>query len=497
MLHRKSLVDHPNFIIATRDSGYKNTASALAEIVDNAIEAAATKIHIFINKIVGAGETDFEIIIMDDGMGMTEEELNLALQFGGSSRFNSRAHLGRYGMGLPNSSLSQCRRVEVTTWKKKSELITNYLDVDEIVEQKLNRLPRIRKTLYSPIPIHSKTGTIVRWSKCDRLSFKYIKSLCKHLHFTLGRIFRYSIWRGVDILVNKEKVIAFDPLFLGDGHNLTGGVPYGKELIYSVRVPNHTIMSEVRVRFVELPLNEWAGWPNEEKRRRYITKCAGVTILRAQREIDYGWFFMGDKRKENYDDWWRCEISFPSNLDEVFGVTHTKQEIKETEFMNSILAPDLEQTAKILNNRVRQKFMYLKTQQPPVFAKQQLERADVYMSSIKKKSQTEIDIKSGDKVLGLKYKIVTKGLPHELFFDVIERNETIILILNRNHLFYDRIFKALHEKRITSTIGFIRILEFVLFAAARAEFAFAGKNANEFLFEFKQKWSSHLNTIIS
>jgi hypothetical protein len=55
---------------------------------------------------------------------------------------------------------------------------------------------------------------------------------------------------------------------------------------------------------------------------------------------------MGDKRKENYDDWWRCEISFSPDLDEMFGVTHTKQEIKQSEFMNNILVPDMEQTAR-------------------------------------------------------------------------------------------------------------------------------------------------------
>jgi hypothetical protein len=42
MQSRRSFVDLPNFIQATRDSGYKNTAAALAEFVDNSIEAGAT-----------------------------------------------------------------------------------------------------------------------------------------------------------------------------------------------------------------------------------------------------------------------------------------------------------------------------------------------------------------------------------------------------------------------------------------------------------------------
>src|SRR5207253_892960 len=145
-------------------------------------------------------------------------------------------------------------------------------------------------------------------------------------------IFRYALWRGVEIKICGENVIPFDPLYTSKGINLIGGIPFGKELSYQVKVPgNEKKLSEVHVRFIELPVQLWAKMTNEEKRKNQITKCAGVTVLRLEREIDYGWFFMGEKRKENYDDWWRCEISFQPELDEVFGVTHTKQEIKETE----------------------------------------------------------------------------------------------------------------------------------------------------------------------
>ena len=93
-----TLINFQNFIVATRDSGYKSTASALAELVDNAIEAGASKISI---KIIKPTEEDgtYEVHIIDNGNGMTDNELCLALQFGGSSRFGSRKNFGRYGMG--------------------------------------------------------------------------------------------------------------------------------------------------------------------------------------------------------------------------------------------------------------------------------------------------------------------------------------------------------------------------------------------------------------
>src|SRR5207247_6741462 len=96
---------------------------------------------------------------------------------------------------------------------------------------------------------------------------------------------------------------------------------------------------------------------NDEKGLLMLSKWGGVSILRAGREIDYGWFFMGNKRKENYDDWWRCEIAFDPHLDELFGVTHAKQEIHPTETLKAILSPDIERLAHALNGRVRQRYL--------------------------------------------------------------------------------------------------------------------------------------------
>ncbi len=497
-MNQQTLINFQNFIIATRDSGYKNTASALAELVDNAIEAAATKVEIQIDKLQEHDGEQYEVLIIDNGKAMTEQQLNLALQFGGSSRFNSRNQLGRYGMGLPNSSLSQCRRIEVTTWKKKGIYLSNYLDVDAVIDKKLTRLPTPKKSTDCFMPIQSKSGTIVRWKKCDRLSFKYLKSLVKHIQVELGRIFRYALWRGVEIKVCDEKVIAFDPLFIGDGASLKGGIPYGKELHYKVKVPgNEKRISEVRVRFIELPVQDWAKLSNEEKRRNQITKCAGVTILRAEREIDYGWFFMGEKRKENYDDWWRCEISFSPDLDEVFGVTHTKQEIRQTEFMNNILVPDIEQTARALNTRVRLKFIDLKKAQPSLYSKQQLERNDMYLPALKKNGDFITKMNGRSKIKGLQYEIVTKELKHDIFFDVEEVNNRIVLTVNTSHLFYDKVFKALHERRINNAAAFIKVMELLIFAAARSEFAFAGRKESKTISDFKKEWSSQLKTFIS
>ncbi len=116
----------------------------------------------------------------------------------------------------------------------------------------------------------------------------------------------------------------------------------------------------VEILFTELPVAEWHELSNEEKRSRGVANGAGVSIVRGKREVDFGWFFMGAKRRENYDDWWRCELRFDPDLDDAFGITHTKQQIRPKDYLSEALQPILEDTAKALNSRVRQKHLNLK-----------------------------------------------------------------------------------------------------------------------------------------
>jgi len=494
-MNQNNLVNLNNFIVATRDSGYKSIVSALAELVDNSIEANANEINIItfgtINKIS-------EIYVIDNGIGMSKTELDIALQFGGSTRFNSRKEFGRYGMGLPNGSLSQCKRVDVYTWQKKNKFFYNYLDIDELLNSSNYILSKTKSVNVIPFNIQSESGTMVIWSNCDRINFTINKNIEEQICYQLGQIFRFSIWNGIKIKYNNKELTPIDPTFLKKGINKNKSIQYGKDLLYAVNIPGRgRRTSVVRVRFTELPIQKWANLSNWEKRKNHITKNAGVSILRNGREIDYGWYFMGDKRKENYDDWWRCEIFFESDLDEVFGVTHTKQGIKQSDYLNNILVRDIEQIARVLNNRVRLKFADYKKNHPVLHTKNQMERTDVYMSGLKinNKKKNNADYSITNK--GFEYEITLVDAVNDNFFDVNEKDDKIILFLNKNHIFYDKIFKALHKSKFVNSVSFIKILEILLFAAARSELLFSHKNELKILSDFKKEWSSNLKTFIS
>ncbi|WP_260705691.1 ATP-binding protein [Edaphobacter flagellatus] len=488
------------FIEATRDSGYKSTSAAIAELVDNAIEANAEQITISIVETFIAGSRTISISVLDNGSGMPRQVLELALQFGGSTRFGSRKGLGRYGMGLPNGSLSQARRVEVISWERPDEVWMSYLDVDEIVIGKITSIPAPVKLSPEALGVDEASGTLVTLSRCDRLDFKRANKLVSRLKLDLGRLFRCYLVQGGRISINGERLAPVDPTFLMPRGAEPQAKPYGPPSVYGVRVVDPVTGEErtatVKVIFAELPLEAWHGLSNEEKNRRGIAKGAGVAILRAGREIDYGWYFMGSKRRENYDDWWRCEISFPPELDELFGVTHTKQRIRPDERIVALLSPDIERTARELSNRVRRLYAAIRAQEPRDRMLEGFSRKDFLLEPPPARSMRRANAADGSPHMprtmppGMSYRIEEIPMESRMFYEPIQKGTGLTLALNENHTFYKKIISRLEQELPNHDLR--RCIEMLLVAAARSEVILGGQRERETMKRFRQSWSDSL-----
>ena len=283
---RPALVDSANFLHATRDSGYKTTALAIAEFIDNSLQAGATRVAIEVSTGNHA-EYPIELAVSDNGSGMDEGALAVSLTFGGSTRFDDRSSLGRYGMGLPNGALSRARSVEVYTWRG-SDAFMSRLDIDELVESRHHRLPVIKVVPLPPFASSSQSGTVVRLLRCDRLEYRRASTIIRRLTDDLSRIYRRFLMDGLDLTVNGTSIPAFDPLML-DGSGLsTGARQFGDVLRYRLDTPEGE--GRIEVRFSELPIERWHRLSTTEKRQRGITNSPSVSVLRANREIDRGWF---------------------------------------------------------------------------------------------------------------------------------------------------------------------------------------------------------------
>ena len=109
----------------------------------------------------------------------------------------------------------------------------------------------------------SKSGTLVRLRKCDRLDNRDTEVLTRRLRSEFGRLFREFLFRGTKITIGRSRVRPSDPLFLRKGTNPLGASLYGPPLLYQMksRFGEATIM----VRFSELPVSEWYALSNKEE----------------------------------------------------------------------------------------------------------------------------------------------------------------------------------------------------------------------------------------
>jgi|GEM_PF-388055 len=499
------IVETRNFIHSIREAGYRTVAAAVAELVDNSIQAGAGKVEILVMDERLDPIKDISIAVLDDGSGMDPITLATALQFGGTDRFNSRAGMGRFGMGLPASSLSQARRVEVYTWRSSRKIAYCYIDVDEIASGKIAGVPRARRATLPDWaePLAGKRGTLVVWSRCDRLLGHTAAGISKTLRAQLGRIFRYFLWEGVRITINQQPVRPIDPLFRRRNSQLAGAQQFGPSLLYKVRLPtNSTQTSVIRVRFSELPIREWHELPANEKRRFGIVKGGGVSIVRARREIAYGWYFMGQKRKENYDDWWRCEIAFNPQLDEYFRPTHIKQEIRPTPALNALLSPDLEAIARVLNRRVRSAHVEVAGKRPGPAARNAsvkeclLPPTGVGGAGRLRSVLAQLGGPRGLRLPGghfIKYQMIIEALREECFYRVRIRGTVLELILNSEHPFFEHIYGPICQ----TGSGELRFgVECLLFALARVE-AEAHEAKQRYWYARKRvSWSNVLGTFL-
>jgi hypothetical protein len=123
--HAASLIE------GLRDIGY-SLETAISDIIDNSITAGARQVRI----ITEACIDDPLLAIVDDGKGMSEEELIAAMRPGSKSPLATRNEpdLGRFGLGLKSASFSQCRRLTVVS-RKDGKTSAAVWDLDDVAKR--------------------------------------------------------------------------------------------------------------------------------------------------------------------------------------------------------------------------------------------------------------------------------------------------------------------------------------------------------------------------
>lgn len=229
----QDLINEPDparLVAGLRCTGY-DFQTAAADIVDNSIAAEADNVFIRV-EMDNTGEKF--VYFGDNGHGMDEHGLKKAMQLGAPARENP-ASLGKFGLGLKTASFAICKRLTVISRKSPdAPLVKLAWDIDHIEEtgewlMLSEKIEPHEQEAWDQIGGSDSTGTLVVWSKCDRiLSRNYaspggahaqaaIQQIREDVKEHLGTIYHRFLdhsdnrQRNVNVEVNGELIKPWNP----------------------------------------------------------------------------------------------------------------------------------------------------------------------------------------------------------------------------------------------------------------------------------------------
>lgn len=321
-------------INSMRCMGYSFSTS-LADIIDNSISAEAKHVHIKYNTLI----QDPYVEVIDDGVGMSFEELKKALVFG-TERDYSDNEFGRYGLGLKVASLAQCRDLMVCS--KKDGIINCIGYSIDLIEKtnKWNALVFSQKEILDipniDILKNLNSGTIVLWrnfdflmaeSKPENFAANLRKSIIDardHVSLVFHRI------DNVEISFNDIVIPKRDPFLLDSKPRQTTGIVTQIDVLNcKIVVTPHTLPNANSLNSHE---RELLGL----KSGISIYDGQGFYIYRNKRLIIWGSWLRMNSRNE-FNKLARIQVDLPSSLDSIWELDVKKSSAKIPDFIKEKL----------------------------------------------------------------------------------------------------------------------------------------------------------------
>lgn len=343
------------FVRGIRHIGYRSNVEAIAELIDNSIQAYSERIDIVFGYENGASRKPRQLAVVDDGHGMPPSMLRLAMMWGGTHRENDRSGLGRYGYGLPCATVSIGRRFTIYSKTLSGRINAVTLDIDELdagayldadgdvvlSSPRFSALPPfLDQHLKIAHPSGWHSGTIVLIEKLDRLEWTTVKGLTTNLVRHFGATY-HKLLGQTAIHVDGTRVRPIDPLFLTEGVELHAldqdrAQPLDPITISLTPENGSSMQGEITLRYAWLPptfgaidKSRDAIGLNANARFSILKEYHGIVFSRNGRIVDLvartPWTTF-----INNDRYIRIEIEFSASLDELFGVTTSKQQVSVT-----------------------------------------------------------------------------------------------------------------------------------------------------------------------
>ncbi|QKW32471.1 ATP-binding protein (plasmid) [Nocardiopsis flavescens] len=489
-------------LLSLRESGH-NFPSAVGEVIDNSIEARANHIQVLTEEATkGRKKTLTQVTFIDDGDGMDDETLQHYLQMGFSRRFMSEKTIGKFGVGAKLAGLSAGMRIDAWSRVEGSDKIRHiYFDLEEGLEAEKRQEPvGIRPPDDEPLPPHlavyfpEGSGTLVMWSKIDRVSDEHGRSTPDHvrteLNKELARIFREFLSSGIRITVDHTDLKPHDPTFLRKGtwadHVLAeerariSGAPRQDQHFHGqvffdedvkVQGTDHMIRVVISLAPPEVLRHRGVGGDALAKKLRIPENEGAISFMRLDREISYtNVARMFPEGVQTPDRFIGFEVHFAPELDRMMGVRNVKrgavpsdelrkslreiaqrhipkarEELKrvwvEEERKAADKAAEHERLAKAVQEADRT-MPKARVKQAPTPAQREREYEDLAKDAGRDKTEKEKTAYK-EEIKDLPFVIETVAFPGEDLFQLTHLKDQTIIRLNQRHVFYRELYEPL------------------------------------------------------
>lgn len=306
----------PSLIESMRSLGY-SFSSAIADLIDNSISAGAKHID-----IISEPGINPSLIILDDGCGMSKDELYEAMRYGSTNPLEVRSEtdLGRFGLGLKSASLSQCRKLVVAS-KTGSNVNAYSWDLDYVMKKGAWMLKGFSEEELADYPYIDrlkalKSGTYIYLIEFDRikegtsnLSETFNKCLSEMINH-LSLVFHRYLEDNLKIRVNNIQIEGRDP-FLSQ-HKAT---QRKKEIPIYINGEKIVLKPFILPHISKLSKDDLDKVGGKENLRTE----QGFYVYRNKRLIIWGtWFRL--ERKDELNKLARVRVDIPNSLDYMWAI---------------------------------------------------------------------------------------------------------------------------------------------------------------------------------
>ena len=310
-----------------RSFGNYDLAAALADLIDNSIQARAQNVVIRFEPT----DADVTVRIRDDGVGMSRDDLIQAMRPASSppSEVRELTDLGRFGWGLKSASLSQAKILTVVTWRDGNMHAARW-DIDDIEDWGMDLFEGKEAAGFLESDIESESGTEVIWTRSDRLFDVGVEATLDerlndkitHARERLSLIFhRYLSGEGSNgrlrILLQGTALDPIDPFMSAHPSTQT----LGEERISMRSGGEIRIQPYVLPHYSKLNVHEQKIVGGAEG----MVRNQGFYVYRNKRLIIYGTWFRLVPHGE-LSQLTRVCIDLPNNLDEEWKITIDKSD---------------------------------------------------------------------------------------------------------------------------------------------------------------------------